>query len=98
MKYEKFEKIINRLKMQDYIIDDLYSKKVDLIEFVNPYNFIIETFIEEIYGEEGYDWFIWFCYENDFGMGELTANDDEGNPICYDVKSLWEYIETLKSV
>jgi hypothetical protein len=31
-------------------------------------------------------------------MGELTANDDEGNPICYDVKSLWEYIETLKSV
>ena len=81
MKYEKFEKIINNLKIQDSIIDDLYSKKVDLIEFVNPYNYIIETFIEEIYGEEGYDWFIWFCYENDFGMGEFTANDDEGNPI-----------------
>ena len=96
MKYEKFEKIINNLKIQDFIIDDLYSKKVDLMEFVNPYNYIIETFIEEMYGEEGYDWVIWFCYENDFGSGELTANDDEGNPICYDVKSLWEYIETLK--
>jgi len=93
MKYEKFEKIINNLKIQDSIIDDLYSKKVDLIEFVNPYNYIIESLIEEIYGDEGSNWFFWFCYENQFGSGGLDANDEEGNPICYDIKSLWEYLE-----
>ena len=92
MKYENFEKIVLELQKQEAILSDLYSKKVDLIEFVEPYNIIIDLLIAEIYGEEGYDWFIWFCVENDFGNGNLDATDENGK-ICYDIKSLWEYLE-----
>jgi hypothetical protein len=38
--------------------------------------------------------------KNESGVMELdlnynghAANDENGNPICYDIKSLWEYIE-----
>jgi hypothetical protein len=52
--------------------------------------------MKEIYGEEGVDWFSWFCYENDYGQGGLEAWDENKNPICYSFESLWEYLEKLR--
>jgi hypothetical protein len=67
-----------------------------LIDFVDPYHGIIHSLIREIYGDEGLDWWSWFCYENDFGRGTLEAWDENETPICYDLKSLWEYLEKIK--
>ncbi len=72
---------------------DAYKLKIDLMEFVNGYHVIISTLITEIYGEDGYEWYYWFCYENNYGQGILTANEADGTPICYSHKSLWEYLE-----
>jgi hypothetical protein len=96
MTYENFLKVILQLQKQDRIIDNLYKNNVDLIEFVDPYHVIISTLIEEIYGEEGIDWFSWFCYENDFGTKGLEAWDENKNPICYSHETLWQYLEELK--
>lgn len=96
MTLEKFTELINSLQTESDIISDLYKNKVDLIEFVDPYHSIITLLITEIYGEEGHDWFSWFCYENDFGKKKMEAWDENENPICYDVESLWRFLEEIK--
>ena len=96
MTYENFLKVTLQLQKQDKIINNLYKNNVDLLEFVDPYHHIIAELIKEIYGEEGYDWFCWFCFENEYGTKGLEAWDADKNPICYSHESLWEYLETLK--
>ena len=93
MKLEEFTQVIDTLQKESDTIGDPYQKKVDLIEFVDPYHGVISILLKEIYGEEGHDWFSWFCYENDFGKGSLEAWDENGDPFCQDAKSLWEYLE-----
>lgn len=67
MEYSTFAEIILRLKNQQSISDAAYKLKIDLIDFNDDLNRIIDILIKEIYGEDGYDWFSWFCYESDFG-------------------------------
>lgn len=93
MTFERFESIILELEKQDKIQSELYKYNIDLFDFTDSYHQIIDKLIKEIYGEEGHDWFSWFCYENDFGRKELGAWDENENPICQDVKGLWEYLE-----
>lgn len=96
MTYETFLKITLELQKQERIVDDLYKNKIDLLEFIDPYHGLIHLLIKEIYGEEGVDWFSWFCYENDYGRGTLEAWDADKNLICYSFESLWEYLEKLR--
>ncbi len=98
MELSTFTVMINTLKKQSDDINVLNSLNVDLINFADPYECVITTLFTEIYGLEGYDWFSWFCYENDFGRKMSKKNpkawDKDEKPICYDVKSLWNYLET----
>lgn len=93
MTYENFLKLTLGLQKQDRVIDELYKYKIDVIDFVDPYHGFITLLLKEIYGEEGYDWFSWFCYENEFGQRGLEAFDENKNRICYSHESLWEYLE-----
>ena len=93
MTYENFLKVITTIEKQDKAVSALYDLKVDLIEWTDPYGAIIVKLLKEIYGEEGVDWFNWYCYENNFGTGKLEAWDENKNLICYNHKSLWEYLE-----
>jgi hypothetical protein len=96
MTYETFLKLTLELQRQERIVDDLYKSKIDLLEFIDPYHGLIHLLIKEIYGEEGVDWFSWFCYENDYGQGTLEAWDENKNRICYSFESLWEYMEKIR--
>lgn len=95
MTYENFLKVTLTLQKEDRVIKEISSNGVDLINFLDPYHKVISTLIKEVYGEEGYKWWSWFCYENDFGQGNLEAWDENKNPICYGFESLWEYLEKL---
>jgi hypothetical protein len=97
MTYENFLKVITTIEKQDKAVSALYDLKVDLIEWTDPYGAIIVKLLKEIYGEEGVDWFNWYCYENNFGTGKLEAWDENKNLICYNHKSLWEYLEKLRT-
>jgi hypothetical protein len=98
MELSTFTVIINTLKKQNDDVLELHRLNVNLMEFADPYESIIGTLLTEIYSLEGYDWFSWFCYENDFGNKVSKKNpkawDKDEKPICYDVKSLWNYLET----
>lgn len=72
MNYELFLKVLLSLQKQEKVINTLYKNKVDLINFVDPYHEIISDLIKAIYGEEGYVWWSWYCYESDFGTKDWS--------------------------
>lgn len=83
MNYESFLKVLLLLQKQERVIDTLYKNKVDLIDFVDPYHEIISELIIGVYGEEGHDWWSWYCYESNFGTKDWSKNpayqmDDKG--------------------
>jgi hypothetical protein len=96
MTYERFLKITMQLKQQDELLSELYTKQIDLVDFVDPYNAVITELIKEVYGDEGYDWWSWFCYENEYGSRGFEAWDENKNLICQSFESLWEYLEKIK--
>jgi hypothetical protein len=120
MKYEDFLAVGSRLQKQDMVRSELMKLGVDVLDLCEPYDEIVHILIKEVYGEQGADWFSWFCHESDFGQkdwskavtymknddGTFTkmyeagesrqgAHDEYGNPICYDWKSLYNYLEQL---
>jgi len=99
MTFSRLSNIIQYLKAQQERVRALYENRIDVIDFTNDYELVITELLKEVYGEEGYDWFSWFCYETDFGekmsKEEPRAWDENKNPICYDLKSLWEHLESL---
>jgi len=97
MTYENFLKVMLQLEKQDMELRKLQERKVDLIDFVEPYQGIISALIKEIYGEEGWDWFCWYCYENEYGAGKFEAWDENKNTICQSHKSLWEHMESIRT-
>jgi hypothetical protein len=96
MDYKEFESIVSTLREQGEVLSKLYDSKIHIIEFIDPYQQVIATLMKELYGTTGYDWFSWFCYENNFSES-VGAWDENGAPICYDVKSLYDFLEKQKT-
>jgi hypothetical protein len=96
MKLEVFTEILNRLRKQSDKQDVLYELDIDLINFSDDYTTVINILLEVYYGKEGTDWFYWYLYERD-PLGTIDqATTNDGLPICYDVKSLWEEVEQCR--
>ena len=93
MTYKNFAEIIDRLQKQHQRTHDASKLSIDLIEFNNDLYHIIDLLLGEIYREEGKSWIDWFLYEHVGDENGKKAWDADGNPICYSVESLWEYLE-----
>lgn len=118
MQYSKFREIVLKLKKHGEMTHKAMDLKIDLLDFCNDLHEIIVILIKEEYGEEGYDWFSWFCYDSEYGekdwsefplyklneSGEFVkikeagekragAYDEKNRPICYTIRSTWEYLE-----
>ena len=81
MKYENFLKVIMTQRKLEQQVHKAYKLKIDLMDFVDEYNAITKILLTEIYGEQGYDWYSWFCWENDYGEKDwskttLRRNED----------------------
>lgn len=79
MKYENFLKVIMTQRKLEQQLHKAYELKIDLMDFVDEYNIITKTLLTEIYGEEGYDWYSWFCWENDYGEKDWNTTRLERN-------------------
>lgn len=97
MTLEIFKQLIDKQKKQDKKIRAAYELKIDLLDFVDSYAGITALLITEIYGKEGYDWYRWFCFEMDYCKSGANAWGENKNPICYDIESLWQHLESLKN-
>lgn len=90
MKYKDFLFVGLELQKQDKVIDKLNKLNMDVIHLVDPYHAIITKLIKEVYGEEGADWFSWFCYEADYGTKDWSTvptykqNEDGTTTLLYE--------------
>ena len=96
MKLEVFTEILNKLSKQSDKEHALYVLDIDTINFSDNYTSVINILLDVYYGKEGTDWIYWYLYERDpvGTIDQATTND--GKPICYDIKSLWEEVEQCK--
>jgi len=97
MKLEVFEEIVKTIKEQSDLNHKLYELGVDLIEYSEPYDKIWSLLLKAYYGKIGEDWISWFIFERDSVSGEPNqAWDENDEPICYDIPSLWKHVEELR--
>lgn len=75
MELATFSQIVLKLKDHDEKIRKIYKLGVDIIDFQEDLRSIITLLIKEVYGEEGEDWFSWFCYEADYGEKDWSKHD-----------------------
>jgi hypothetical protein len=96
MRQEVFTHILDKIRDKSKRIDDLYELGIDLINFSDDSNEVINILLEVYYGKEGADWISWYLWEHDLNGDKYQATDKDGNPICYDDHSLWEEVERCR--
>jgi hypothetical protein len=97
MKLAVFEKIINTMQANQQRSLDLCKLGVDLINHEEGYAEVISLLLKAYYGEAGADWIDWYMYEREsFADDPNAATDADGNPICYDIPSLWKQVEECR--
>lgn len=95
MKLEVFTEILNKLRKQSDKEHALYVLAVDVSNLSDDYMSVINILLEIYYGKEGADWIGWYLWERD-PLGSIDQATDDGKPICYDIKSLWEEVEQCR--
>lgn len=95
MKQDVFQHMLDTIRAQEAKIDKLYELEIDLINFADSYNSTISMLLSVYFGKEGAEWIDWYLYER-AGRADMTAYDCDGNPICYDDRSLWEEVERCR--
>jgi hypothetical protein len=95
MKLEVFTEILNKLRKQSDKEHALYVLDVDVSNLSDDYMSVINILLEIYYGKEGADWISWYLWERD-PVGSIDQATDDGKPICYDIKSLWEEVEQCR--
>ena len=101
MNYKKFEKILRTFKkIQDThsVLHDLgfnfYEGKFKLSGHTDD---LLDEVLKSHYTEEGREWINWFIFETNYGERDMKGRDGD-KPICYDMKSTWEYCEQYRFI
>lgn len=94
MNKELFEEIILKLQLMHEKNHALYKLGIDMLDFTEPYERIIDILFKSYFNKDQLGWIDWFLYERKTPSGEiLEAHDANGNQICHHIDSLWETIQ-----
>jgi hypothetical protein len=97
MLLDELENLLKKYKALSDKMSELHDIGFDFYEgkfpLMSDMEFIFDLTILSHYTKQGAEWVNWFVYETNYGQKDMEAKDENGNPICYDVKSLYEYIE-----
>lgn len=97
MKLEVFSQIIGLIQQQQEKSHLLYKIGVDTMQYEEDFQSAISLLLKAYYGEAGADWIEWYLYEREGVGGSINdATDANGNPICYDIPSLWKCVEEIR--
>lgn len=94
MTIEDFTRFIEIETERQEKIDKLYHMDIDMIQFFEPFYEREKILLKYIYDEEGINWIEWYLFERPrLPEGEHHAWDENENPICYDIPSLYSFVE-----
>lgn len=92
MTLETFTTLIEGVRKYDQRFHALYDLGVDLLSLNdNYYRDVIKPLMHEAFGDN-VEMVDWFLYERRDDWGKTAAMDNHGNPICYDIPSLYSWI------
>ncbi len=78
----------------------IYDLGIDLMEFTEPYEKIIDVLFGSVFNSEQRGWIDWYLYERiGFDGKELKAYKTVGKKkvrICHTIDSLWDTIQEYK--
>ena len=100
MNKETFEEVILKLQLMRKKSHKLYDLGIDLMEYTEPYERIIDLLFKSHFNDDQLGWIDWFLYERpsltEKGQYNKAWKTDketgEQIEICYDIDSLWETI------
>lgn len=100
MEYKNFKSVISIMIEKHKKTSNAYDLGIDLYEYQEKDHRINRILIREILTDYGIDWFEWYLYEKDGITGkpkaDMKAWDKDKKEICYDVKSLYNYLKENK--
>jgi hypothetical protein len=96
MTFENFKKIIDLMILHTEKMNRSHKNNIDLYDFMDTNNEVIDLLWTELLTSEGIDWLDWFLYEKNYlddgiGRKDLKAYDN-GKEICKDLKGLYKYL------
>jgi hypothetical protein len=96
MNKKSFETIILNLQLAHKKSRELYKLGVDLMEYDESYEFVIDELFKASFNEVQRGWIDWFLYERESPTGKiLKAYKKIGRKkveICHTIDSLWETV------
>ena len=97
MNFEQFKTLIETLKKVSDKYRTLYDLGIDTMNYDEDYQKIISLLMNCVFAPEGKDWVDWYLYERvGFDGRILEAWDENNNPICYDIESLWNTVKPYR--
>jgi len=96
MNKKSFETIILNLQLAHKKSRELYKLGVDLMEYDESYEFVIDELFKASFNEVQRGWIDWYLYERESPSGKiLKAHKKVGRKkveICHTIDSLWETV------
>lgn len=97
MNKKSFETIILNLQLAHKKSRELYKLGVDLMEYDESYEFVIDELFKATFNEDQHGWIDWYLYEREGLSGKINkAYKTVGKKkveICHTIDSLWETIQ-----
>jgi hypothetical protein len=99
MNYEQFKNLIESLRESSERTHTLNGLGINLMDYNDLNHHVIDILMKNVFDDDGLGWIDWYLYERMSFKGDvLAATDKHGQPICYDIPSLWETVkEHLKT-
>jgi hypothetical protein len=96
MNKDTFEKIILNLQLAQKRSREIYKLGLDLMQFKETYQVVIDELFRAVFNEEQLGWIDWFLYEREGMTGDINkAYKTVGKKkvqICHTIDSLWETV------
>jgi hypothetical protein len=97
MNFEQFKTLIETLQKVRDKYSALYDLGIDALNYEEDFQKVINLLMKCAFKEEGEDWISWYLYERTGFDGKvLEAWDENSNPICYNLESLWDTVKPYR--
>ena len=93
MTLPELQHLLNLMDADNKKIRDAYRLGIDLIEFTESAQEVVNTLLKHVFDEHQYETLSWWMYEKDFGRREdLQMWDKDGKEICRTVEELHQFL------
>jgi len=97
MKLEVFTALIETIEAQVKRGQEIAKLGIDLFDYEEGWINATMLALSVYYGKAGGDWIFWYLYERTSPDGKVvTAKNAQGEAICYNISSLWDFVEKLR--